>query len=172
MGKNKWTGKQNQCWSYLWCWTWSSSCWKIEDIHVVDGNNILFDLKPYLTSYEPHFCTYLLYEFDICRFSWKGIVFIELIFRDSCTNSYFTSFIINQFCNFTLCTMYCVSLVYVFIIIYHHWAFKKTKVLNGGKDQHLLVLQNVGKQGVNFGILHNNHLPLLVCLFLWIFQGA
>ena len=125
VGKNKWTGKQNQCWSYLWCWTWSS-CWKIEDIHVVDWNNILFDLKPYLTS----LWATLSYIFIvwICRFSWNGIVFIELIFRDSCTNSYFTSFIINQFCNFTLCTMYCVSLVYVIIIINHHWAFKKTKV--------------------------------------------
>lgn len=28
----------------------------------MDGNKVLFHLKPYVTSYEPHFRAYLLYE--------------------------------------------------------------------------------------------------------------
>ena len=35
---------------------------KIEDIHIVDGNKVLFHLKPYVTSYEPHFRAYILHE--------------------------------------------------------------------------------------------------------------
>ena len=35
---------------------------KIQDIYIIDGSKVLFNVKPYLTHYHPHFRSYLLHE--------------------------------------------------------------------------------------------------------------
>ena len=35
---------------------------KVQDIYIIDGCKILFNVKPYLTHYQPQFRAYLLYE--------------------------------------------------------------------------------------------------------------
>lgn len=35
---------------------------KVQDIYIIDGNKVLFKVKPYLTYYHPQFRAYLLSE--------------------------------------------------------------------------------------------------------------
>ena len=52
---------------------------KIEDIYIIDGCRVLFNVKSYLTYYQPQFRAYLLYErTDIQRiFLYLSNLFID-----------------------------------------------------------------------------------------------
>lgn len=78
---------------------------KIEDIQIVDGNKVLFHFKPYLTSYELHLHTYLLYKnVDLHeKVLYLSSLFLEIPVQ-ICTSQVLelVSFIILPY---TLCTM-------------------------------------------------------------------
>ena len=54
---------------------------KIQDIYIIDGSSkVLFNVKPYLTYYQPHFRAYLLHERTDVQFMF---LYLSNLFMDT-----------------------------------------------------------------------------------------
>ena len=49
----------------------------VQDVYVIDNNQILFSVKKFSTTCEPHFRAYLLHEEDVTAFLYLTDVFVR-----------------------------------------------------------------------------------------------
>lgn len=49
----------------------------IQDVYVIDNDKVLFSVKKFSTTYEPHFRAYVLHEEDVTAFLYLTDVFVR-----------------------------------------------------------------------------------------------